>query len=954
MPRSPRLGALRYSDQKPDKDAAYVKFTNQEIADLKQLIQKSSQLIPPTEPFPSQGESRADLLALFKQTLQEGWEKLRQFHLKGASGHRIVRGHTHLSDTLLQVLYQLISAPHSPGEKTLREAFSLVATGGYGRKELAPYSDIDLLFLMPDTPSPEMNACVSKMLYFLWDLGLEVGQAVRSINDCVVLAEKELEIRTSLLESRFIAGNKKLFQVYRATLFEQVLLKNPGAFLRGKLLEQRKRHERFGNSMFYLEPNLKENPGGLRDIHTFFWISKYRYQVDRIRELVPRGIITSEEYQTFTRSRAFLQRVRNALHYRAKRRDDRLTFHHQLEIAEEFGYRNRPGVLGVEQFMRRYYQVARQVGNLSHIFLQKYQEEHQKVTGEANHHLEGPFWIVGDKITVQGENVFKQNPVHLLAIFEVAQRRTKGIHPDTFRLITQNLGLIDQKFRQNPDVNALFMKMLNGIKAVAWVLRRMNTCGLLGRFMPEFGRVVGQTQHDLYHVYTVDEHTILAVEALRHIKGGRFTRELPLSTRLISQIKNPVVLYLSVLFHDIAKGRQGDHSILGAEMATRVCRRMGLPDQEVQLVSWLVKNHLIFSRTAFRRDISDPQTVAQFSQQIPDKCHLDLLLLLTVADIRAVGPNTWNQWKATLLRKLYNLTLETMTEGGLSKPQELSRRAEGTKRAVARLLADQWPEALINEHLDRFYPEYFASYTAEVLARHFSDLAPLQSEPLGIVFHASPDSGTTNLLIHTQDHPGLIVKISGALAARSANILSANIHTSKDGMALDIFVLEDWQGGAIESEQKLERIHEALTQVLKGQVLPEELLSQVDPRTHLQDPFEVATSVKVDDSFDLHTILEVTAKDRLGLLFAITHLLQRHQVQVRAAKIATYGERAVDVFYLRDLYGLKLNEKKTKRLNRDLNSLLEQMDKGEPPWTWVSKVDSGTPPDSIPSQARKV
>ncbi|MEO5349365.1 MAG: [protein-PII] uridylyltransferase [Magnetococcus sp. YQC-3] len=930
-------------------------FKKTDILDTDALDQELATILPAVAASGKEDAAaeRRAFLACLQNSLTAGRERLHQNHLDGASGQQVTQGHAYLMDVLLHRLYRYVHDGRDDGKNT----FSVVATGGYGRGELAPYSDIDLLFLLPnglaptrakdgsagatrparaasqtspaaqESPQDPISQRVERMLYCLWDMGLDVGHAVRTVQECVQLARQNVEIRTSMLESRFLSGDNDLFKSYHDTLFAKVLERGPEAFLRAKLVEQSKRHERFGNSLFYLEPNVKENPGGLRDLQTFSWISKYRYHVQRVRDLIPRGLITPEEYTTFVRCLSFLKRVRNALHYRAGRRDDRLTFQHQLDIALEFGYKDRAGMRGVEQFMRRYYQVTRQVSNLSWIFLRKYQEEYRSLYWWHRRSLEDCFQLHGDKVVVADPDAFRQNPVRLMKLFEVGQRHLKSIHPDTMRLVTRDLGLIDHAFRKNPVISAMFIKMLNGERAVAWVLRRMSISGVLGRYLPEFGRIIGQPQHDLFHIYTVDEHTILAVEALRHIKSGQFSAELPICTALMGQLdyyeRGSVMLYLAVLLHDIAKGRGGDHQLKGALIARQVCLRLGLSDAEISMVSWLVGRHLDFSRTAFRRDISDPNTVRSFARQVGTQRRLEFLLLLTVADIRAVGPNAWNLWKAELLRRLYNLTLSTLKRG-VFQPAEMAQQTEAQKQAVLSLMAGHAasPERL-RSYLDRFDENYFFHYEATTIARHAQELIDREKSNLAIIFLASPVSDTTELLIYTPDQSGLMSRISGALAMEGVNILSADIVTTKDGMALDFFVVQNSVGKALENRAQMQRLEQRLTQFLQDPERPQPVLTPNEADLRRQNTFHVPFAIEVDDSVDTFTILEITSLDRVGLLFAITREMELHGIQIRTAKIATYGERAVDVFYVRDLYGLKLAPQKIESFSKALRQVME-------------------------------
>lgn len=892
-------------------------FEKEEILDLAALDQQINAIHDGRSPLTD--DQRAAILPLLRTAMKSGRDLLHQHHLAGATGQYIVQGHTFLADAILQRIHALTVA-----DDTSPEPFCLAATGGYGRRELAPFSDIDLLFIVPDEHATQ-PALVEKMLYILWDIGMDVGHAVRTVEECLQQARQELQILTSMLDSRFLAGDHKLFTHYRTTLFNNALLNDPLSFLRAKLLEQSKRHERFGASLYYLEPNIKENPGGLRDLHTFAWISKYRYQVTRIQELIPMGIITAEEFENFKRCRAFLRRVRNALHYRAGRRDDRLTFAHQVAIAQEFGYQDQPGMLAVERFMRRYYRVARRVGHLSWIFLRKYQDEHREVLDWDRRHLEDAFEVTGGKLSLTSPEALQEKPIRIMRLFEVAQRNLLSIHPDTMRLVTQNLSLINRTFRADPKVTAIFLSMLNGKRAVAWVLRRMNDAGVLGRYIPEFGRIIGQTQHDMYHVFTVDEHTILAVESLRHISSGKFSHELPIATQLMQKLNNPALLYLAVMFHDIAKGLGPNHHIRGAEIARKICERMELPANDIEMIAWLVENHLIFSRTAFRRDLNDPETLASFAKQIGTVRKLNLLVLLTVADIRAVGPGVWNQWKGNLLRQLYERSLDTLDKGIIFTPEEIARRAEMLKSATFEILAKEHDPERVRRHLDRFYPDYFTHYAPDMLAEHFVALKEVDEQPLVIVFKQVPKINATRMLVYTPDHPGLMARISGSLSASGANILSADITTTKDGMALDTFVIQTQNGEPIETPERLERIESTLTRVLEGKLRPSALLAN-PPAGFRRKPFDISFSMEVDDSLDTFTVVEITSLDRPGLLFAITRVLQNQGVQIRAAKIATYGERVVDVFYLRDMFGLKLDPRRLATVERMLRAAVDKLE----------------------------
>ncbi|MBF0446003.1 MAG: [protein-PII] uridylyltransferase [Magnetococcales bacterium] len=520
---------------------------------------------------------------------------------------------------------------------------------------------------------------------------------------------------------------------------------------------------------------------------------------------------------------------------------------------------------------------------------------------------------------------FLNNPTLLLKIFAVAQEQIKPIHPESMRLISKSLSLIDKDFRNKPEHAELFVKMLRNKRAVAWVLRRMSASGVLGRYLPEFGRIIGQSQHDLFHIFTVDEHTLQAVEALRKIKRKEFSSELPLATQIMENIRDPLVLILSILLHDIAKGQGGYHQDKGAIIADKICRRLQLPNAEIAKVVWLVKKHLIFSRTAFRMDIGDPETVARFVTEIGNVENLKLLLLLTITDIIAVGPGVWTPWKASLLRQLYNLTLEALEKGEF-KPEGMVLQANMRRREAVALLSNDYTKEQLEAHFNRFSPDYFLHYDAKILAEHFIALAPHLNEPLAIIFRWEEDSDTTELLLHTQDHPGLIATVSGVLAAEGTNILSANITTSKDGMALDIFIFQNTQGKAIQNQRRLDRIEKNITSLLEGKICLDSLMTKSTMAEPAPKHFRIPVDIRVDNSFETFTLLEVTALDRIGLLYNITRVLQKQGIQILTAKISSYGEKAVDVFYIKDLFGLKLGKRKIESISKNIKESIEKLD----------------------------
>jgi [protein-PII] uridylyltransferase len=659
----------------------------------------------------------AQLLDVLKQVLSAGRAEIRRRFEGDArseqAGINVGRETCFLMDQLIRALYDhTIQYAYPIANPSAGEHLALVALGGYGRGELAPFSDIDLLFLLPYKLTPHGEQVVEFMLYRLWDLGLKVGHATRSVDDCIRLALSDMTIRTGLLESRFLWGDQTLYQELKQRFRRDVVAGTGPDFVEAKLAERDQRHQRNGNSRYSLEPNIKEGKGGLRDLHTLFWIAKYVYQVDDIASLVDRSVLTPEEAATFEKAAAFLWTLRCHLHYLADRAEERLTFDLQPELARRIGYTDHAGTRGVERLMKHYFLVAKSVGDLTRIFCAAIEAAHQRkpflrlpTIGLRRRDVEG-FPVEGGRLSLPGPAFLTQQPVNILRLFEVAQRRDLDIHPAALRLVTRHLKLV-KGLRHDPEANRLFVAMLTSPKGPEAILRRLNEAGVFGRFIPDFGRVVAQMQYDMYHHYTVDEHTLFAIGILHRIEQGALKDEAPIASAVVHQVLSRRVLYLAVLLHDIAKGRGGDHSELGAEIALQLGPRLGFSAEETEQVAWLVMNHLLMSNTAFKRDIDDPQTVENFAGQVQSLERLRLLLVLTVADIRAVGPKTWNNWKATLLRELYWQTEEKLS-GGLAAGAAETRVSAATT-ALAEHLGD-WSAAEIEQHMGRGHSAYWLGF----------------------------------------------------------------------------------------------------------------------------------------------------------------------------------------------------------------------------------------------------
>jgi [protein-PII] uridylyltransferase len=882
-------------------------------------------------------EQRAAVLDVLKQALAAGRAEVRRrFEEEAASGTATVRAESYLIDQIIRLVYDHASERlHPIANPSTGERLALVAVGGYGRGELAPQSDIDLLFLLPYKITPRSEQVVEEILYLLWDLGFKVGHATRSVAECVRLAKGDVTICTSLLEARWLWGDQALYRELRQRFQRDVQAGGAAKFIEAKLAERKLRHDRFGGTRYALEPNIKEGKGGLRDLHTLFWIAKFLYNVDAIATLVQRKVFTAAEVRQFDKAQNFLWSLRCHMHYLSGRPDERLTFDMQKDIAPRMGFNPHGGLMDVERFMKRYFLVAKEVGDLTRIFCAVIEAEHNRRSRfrlpslRRRRKIEG-FGLEGDRLTVAGPEVFADNPIELLRIFQVAQKHDLDIHPEALRAVTRRLKRIDKELRVDPKANALFLDMLTSQKDPETTLRRLNEAGVLGRFLPDFGRVVAQMQYNMYHHYTVDEHTLFAIGILHAIEQGRLAEEAPIATEVVHKVLSRRVLYMSVLLHDIAKGRTGDHSELGAKVALKVCPRVGLDEGETETVSWLVLHHLAMSDTAFKRDIDDPKTIRDFADLVQSPERLRLLLVLTVADIRAVGPNVWNAWKAALLRDLYRRT-ESLLSGGLAAEGRDARVKTAKETLKEKLKALGWPAKDITAHLRRGYPSYWSGLDSDSHLRHASLVreAEANGAPLTIDTRIDRYREATEVTVYTADHPGLFSRIAAAMAVAGASITAARIFTLSNGMALDSFYVEDAQGGPFAQAGKLARLSSAIEQSLAGRLRPlQELQAQQSPIPSRFKVFKVSPRVLIDNKASRsHTVIEVNGRDRPGLLYLVTQALTRLNLMIKSARIATYGERAVDAFYVQDPLGGKIESK--QKLRAIEKKLLAALDEGD-------------------------
>ncbi len=875
--------------------------------------------------------ARADVLALFKETLARGGGEVRRRFEAGATGHETVAAQSFLMDQLIRAIYDFAFEHAYPlANPTLGERQAVVAVGGYGRGELAPHSDIDLLFLLSYKVTPHTEQVVEYILYTLWDLGLKVGHATRSVDESVRMSKADVTIRTALLEARYLWGDHALFHTLRRRFLDEVAAGTGSAFVEAKLAERDERHERMGDSRYFLEPNIKDGKGGLRDLQTLYWIAKYLYRADRVHDLVDRGVFTPREAARFDKAHEMLTKLRCHLHYLAGRGEERLTFDLQPVIGERMRYKDHAGTRGVERLMKHYFLVAKDVGDLTRIFCAALEAEHRRRPrlripgfGGGVRELDG-FVVDRGRLMVKGVSAFTDDPVNFLRLFHVAQANDLDVHPGALRLITQNLRRIDAGLRADPEANRLFLEMLTSEKEPATTLKRMNEAGVLGRFVPDFGRVVAQMQYDMYHVYTVDEHTIRAIDILHAIESGRLSQDHPLSSDIVHKVISRRVLYLAVLLHDIAKGRGGDHSVIGARVARKLGPRLGLAESETETAAWLVRHHLVMSNTAQKRDIDDFKTITDFVELVQSPERLRLLLVLTVADMRATGPQVWNEWKAALLRELYFRAEEAMS--GAPAGGGVEARVAAAQEVLAAELAE-WSEADLAAHFARGYPSYWLSFNAETHARHARLVrqAEQRGQPLAVDIRVDAARSVAEVTIYTPDHPGLFAQIAGAMALSGASIVDAKIFTMTNGKALDVLAIQDSAGAAFDRPEQQERLAKRIEESLTGQLKPWRELAGRESLPRRARVFHVPPRVLIDNrASGTHTVIEVNGRDRPGLLYDVTRALTGLGLQISSAKISTFGERVVDVFYVKNVFGTKIeDEAKQAMIETRLTEALE-------------------------------
>ena len=861
--------------------------------------------------------ARPQVVTALKMALEAGRTELAgRLATKPSAGHECTGGHSFLIDQLVRTIHDyVVTSVYPVNNRSAAERLTVMAVGGYGRAEMAPHSDVDIAFIVAHRRTPWCEQVVEAILYLLWDLGLKVGHSTRTIEDSLRLAREDLTIRTALLEGRYLWGDRALYDDGARRFEQEVLRGNERSFVTEKLAERNARHKRMGDSRYVVEPNVKDGKGGLRDLHTLYWIGKFIHRVRSAAELVDVGLLTPAEYRSFRRAENFLLAVRCHLHTITGRAEDRLTFDLQRQVAERMNFADRPGRSAVERFMQFYFIQARRVGSLTGVFLAHIDAEFaqsRKRKGffagftQRARVVKG-YRVYGGRIAAPSDDWFRQDPVRLIEIFQLAEAEGLEIHPETMRQAGRDSALIDTAVRNDPRANALFLDLLAGRNDPETVLRWMNEAGVFGRFVPDFGRVNAQMQFDMYHHYTVDEHTIRAIGLLSQIEKGQLTADHPRASRLIHKVASRRVAYVAALLHDIAKGRGGDHSVLGAEVARKLCPRFGLSEVETDLVAWLVLEHLLMSATAFKRDLADPKTIEDFVNRVQSAERLRHLAILTAVDIRAVGPGIWNSWKGQLLGQLFDTAQERLRLGHMREGRK--ERIAAAQAEVATLMGPD--SGLVSDYAEAFADAYWIAEPADIIARNLRQYADAQAAERPLSVHCEPheERGATMVTVIAADHPGLFYRIAGGIHLAGANIIDARIHTTRKGWAVDNFIVQDPFGQPFGEDGQLARIQKSIGDALANRIdLAPRLAQKPSPLSRSQ-AFDVSPRVLFDNkASNRFTVIEVNARDRPALLYRLARVLFDSSLVVYSAHITAYGERAADTFYVTDLTGSKISD----------------------------------------------
>jgi [protein-PII] uridylyltransferase len=859
-----------------------------------------------------------DLGAIAKATVQQARARLEAWNAAGASGAQIVAAFTEVLDRVVRFLHEAAVVDFTARNVQVNPKCAVLAQGGYGRAELNQFSDIDLLFLHPWKVTPFVESIAEKILYSLWDTGLQVGHAVRSVPECARLSAQDFKVRTALLDARFLCGDAELGAAFDKIVDSELLRRGPEKFFKDKVAESIERHRQFGGSVYLLEPHVKEGEGGLRDLHTALWMARVKFKVRNLREIVQKGVIAESEVDAVLESRDFLWKVRNTLHFLAGSHQDQLTFEYQERVAATLGYHDADDRRAVERFLQGYYLHAARVHRFETLVIERCLERRSRYGGLGrifSRRIRPGVRITGGEILIEEPEILEE-PANVLGVFLESQRHGVEISSRSRELLAAASARVERA-RDSNEVTSTFLEILRGRARIYETLRTMHDVGTLGAVVPEFGQLRAMVIRDFYHIYTVDEHTLRGIMELESLAHGAHRESLPLLTQVMHEVERPEVLYLAMLLHDIGKGHGHGHSDRGARHAEQVARRMGLHEDDVGLVERLVRHHLLMSHVAQHRDLHDDRVIIDFARHVGSVEALKRLYVMTFADMRSVAPNVWNNWRDLLLAECYMRTLELFEKGEFAEGAR-DARVERVKQRLREPY--RAAESAVPQTVERMLQTMPASYfltTPEASFPHHADLLRefrAEGERLATSIRHFPDREFSEFTVVAADRPGLFSMIAGVLAAYGMNILGAQITTSDDGVALDVFRLSFAETSGHDREREEERwrrLRETLDKVLSGELAVDALVERSRrPSVLSRRPLpRIPTSVTFDlQDSEYYSLIEISTQDQIGLLFAITNSLYRQGCLIHLAKISTVLHHVYDVFYVTDTEGRKIED----------------------------------------------
>jgi len=878
-------------------------------------------LNPGAQPF---DERRTRLCEQGRVLLSTFREHLLQKHRAGASGSEIVGEYTRLIDTMIVDLFKATTLDLDPA---IVANVALVATGGYGRAELNPRSDIDIMFLGTPEVAATLKVISERLLYLLWDMALDVGHSVRTLRDCLEVADQDITVRTALLDTRFLTGSKALFADFETTVMKELLGRNAQKFIAEKLDELAQRRQKFGSTVYLLEPNIKEGEGGLRDLHTALWICRIKYRSSGLQDLVVKGALTEQEAAAFRQALDALWRVRNELHFLSPRKNEQINFEQQEQIAKFLGYVDTRKAPAVELFMQDYYFQATQIEHLASTLIARATESDSSsprfFAALRRRQVEGHFYILRGELRLDKPSLFETEPEQMMRAFVLAHHHRVILSIELKGQIRANLRLINDAARRSKVMADGFLEILRSLRGNSPVLRDMHHLQFLNAFIPEFRRIYCKVQHDAYHVYTVDVHSIIAVEEIARLKDGVYAQRKPVLTKLAGDVGKSELLMLAALLHDIGKGEGKDHANKGANLVPTIARRLGLNREDSQRLEFLVRRHLDMAHISQRRDLHDDRLIDQFATTMGMTENLKMLYLLAFADIKAVGPDVWSEWKGFLLQELYEKTYQVLERGNF-RFDTRSERLRERKRKVIAALQEEFGERRLKAAFKTMSNRYLLSHRSSEIITHVRLALGRGDDTLALQVEHEPSGEYTQIILSTIDVPGLFSIITGVLAANGISILGAQIYTRSDGEALDILQVRRPTGGCIDDPKKWNKVRNDLNAVLEGRKRIDALFKRSTPFFPEKPRPRLADRVEIDNEIsDQYTVVDIYTTDKVGLLYDITRTLARLGLYIGVAKISTKVDQVADTFYLQDIFGLKvLQPAKIEELRTGLLTVL--------------------------------